>query len=40
MGDFMKDALEGMLEAKKEGGIMGFFAGIGLMFLKPFAKKL
>lgn len=40
MGDFMKDALEGMLEAKKEGGIIGFLAGIGLKFLKPFAKKL
>jgi len=40
MGDFMKEALEGMLEAKKEGGIMGFLAGFGLMFLKPFAKKL
>lgn len=40
MKDWVKDALEGMIESKKEDGMMGFFAGIGLMFLKPFAKKL
>ncbi len=40
MGGFMKDAVEAMLEAKKEGGVMGFFAWLLLGMFKPWMKKL
>lgn len=40
MKDWLKESLEGMLEVKKEGGIMGFFAGLGLKFFGKFGKDL